>query len=68
MPASEVMKLYGAAWSVYVRIVRLAVEEKHVKYDLVEADVFAAEVVSNEHLTRPHSAAFLPLSMAISVL
>jgi len=32
MPATEVVKVYGVAWSVYVRIVRLALEEKQVKY------------------------------------
>lgn len=52
MPTTEAVKLYGAAWSVYVRIVRLALEEKRVKYDLVEADVFAETGVPNEHLTR----------------
>lgn len=30
----EVVNLYGAAWSVYVRIARLALEEKQVKYNL----------------------------------
>lgn len=52
MPTTEVVKLYGAAWSVYVRIVRLALEEKQVKYDLVEVDVFAEVGVPQEHLTR----------------
>ncbi|WP_421378609.1 glutathione S-transferase family protein [Paraburkholderia sp. DD10] len=46
------VKLYGAAWSVYVRIVRLALEEKQVKYDLIEVDVFAETGVPREHLTR----------------
>jgi glutathione S-transferase len=35
-----------------VRIVRLALEEKQVKYDLVEVDVFAETGVPQEHLTR----------------
>jgi glutathione S-transferase len=52
MPATEGVKLYGAAWSIYVRIARLALEEKQVKYDLVEVDVFAGTGVPNEHLTR----------------
>ncbi|WP_144113869.1 glutathione S-transferase family protein [Paraburkholderia sp. BCC1886] len=52
MPTTEVVKLYGAAWSVYVRIVRLALEEKQVKYDLVEVDVFAETGVPQEHLKR----------------
>jgi len=34
--------LYGAAYSVYVAIARLALEEKGVGYDLVPVDVFAA--------------------------
>ncbi len=52
MPTTEVVNLYGAAWSVYVRIVRLALEEKKVKYGLVEVDVFAETGVPQEHLTR----------------
>ncbi|APA89680.1 glutathione S-transferase family protein (plasmid) [Paraburkholderia sprentiae WSM5005] len=52
VPATEVVKLYGAAWSVYVRIVRLALEEKQINYDLVEVDVFAATGVPQEHLKR----------------
>ena len=34
--------LFGAAYSVYVRSVRLALEEKGVAYRLEEVDVFAA--------------------------
>lgn len=52
MSTTEVVKLYGAAWSVYVRIVRLALEEKQVKYELVEVDIFAETGVPQEHLTR----------------
>lgn len=33
--------LYGADYSVYVRIARMALEEKDVGYDLVPVDVFA---------------------------
>lgn len=33
--------LYGATYSVYVRAVRLALEEKAIRYCLVEIDVFA---------------------------
>nr|WP_288831201.1 glutathione S-transferase N-terminal domain-containing protein [uncultured Paraburkholderia sp.] len=33
------VKLYEAAWSVYVWIARLALEEKQIKYSLVEVDV-----------------------------
>jgi len=35
-----------------MRIVRLALEEKEVKYDLVGVDVFAKTGVPKEHLTR----------------
>ena len=48
----EAPVLYGAAWSVYVRIARLALEEKHITYDLVEVDVFTETGVPPEHLTR----------------
>lgn len=44
--------LYGAAYSVYVRAVRLALEEKAVHYDLVEVDVFASSGPPPEHLAR----------------
>jgi glutathione S-transferase len=35
--------VYGADYSVYVRIVRLALEEKGIGYELVPVDVFAAD-------------------------
>lgn len=35
--------VYGADYSVYVRIVRLVLTEKGIDYDLVPVDVFAAE-------------------------
>ncbi|WP_192178962.1 glutathione S-transferase family protein [Mesorhizobium amorphae] len=35
--------VYGADFSVYVRIVRLALEEKGIDYELVPVDVFASE-------------------------
>jgi glutathione S-transferase len=38
-------KLFGADYSVYVRIVRLTLAEKGVGYDLVPVDVFAADGV-----------------------
>jgi glutathione S-transferase len=37
--------LYGADYSVYVRIARMALEEKGVDYELVPLDIFAAEGV-----------------------
>ncbi|KPD19641.1 glutathione S-transferase [Burkholderia sp. ST111] len=52
MSATGAVKLYGAAWSVYVRIARLALEEKQVNYGLVEVDVFAKTGVPQEHLKR----------------
>jgi glutathione S-transferase len=37
--------VYGADYSVYVRIVRLALEEKGIDYELVPVDIFAADGV-----------------------
>lgn len=50
--ATGLPTVYGAAYSVYVRAVRLALEEKGVAYQLVEVDVFAADGVPREHLQR----------------
>jgi glutathione S-transferase len=44
--------VFGAAYSVYVRIVRLALEEKHVGYQLREIDVFAPDGPSPDYLAR----------------
>ncbi len=44
--------VFGAAYSVYVRAVRLALEEKGVPYRLVEVDVFAPGGPPPEHLAR----------------
>ncbi|MGE0717945.1 MAG: glutathione S-transferase family protein [Alphaproteobacteria bacterium] len=44
--------VHGAAYSVYVRTVRLTLEEKGVPYDLVEVDVFAPGGPPPEHLAR----------------
>ncbi|WP_236079202.1 hypothetical protein [Paraburkholderia nemoris] len=41
----------------YVRIARLALEEKQVSYGLVEVDVFAKTGVPQEHLKRQLRAA-----------
>jgi len=49
---TELVKLYGAAWSVYKRLARLALEEKQIKYSLVEVEVFAETGVPQEHLKR----------------
>ena len=44
--------LYGAAYSVYVRAVRMALAEKGVAYTLVPVDVFAPGGPSAEYLAR----------------
>jgi glutathione S-transferase len=44
--------VYGAPYSVYVRAVHLALEEKGIAYELVPVDVFAAEGPSSEHIAR----------------
>jgi glutathione S-transferase len=44
--------VFGAPYSVYVRAVRLALEEKAVAYDLVPVDIFAPEGPSAEHFAR----------------
>lgn len=50
MPEQPV--LYGAAYSVYVRAVRLALAEKGVAYRLVPVDVFVPGGPPPEHLAR----------------
>jgi glutathione S-transferase len=44
--------VFGAPYSVYVRAVRLALEEKGVAYELVPVDIFAVDGSPSEHLTR----------------
>jgi Glutathione S-transferase, N-terminal domain len=44
--------VFGAPYSVYVRAVRLALEEKGVAYELVPVDIFAVDGPPSEHLTR----------------
>ncbi len=44
--------VFGAAYSVYVRIVRLALEEKGVPYRLVEVDIFAKDGPPADYLER----------------
>lgn len=44
--------IYGAPYSVYVRAVRLALEEKGVHYELVPVDIFAPGGVPPEHRAR----------------
>jgi glutathione S-transferase len=51
--------VYGADYSCYVRIVRLALEEKGVEYRLVPVDIFAEEERTPEYLAR-HPFAKIP--------
>jgi len=44
--------VFGAPYSVYVRAVRLALEEKDIAYELVPVDVFAPGGPPAEHLLR----------------
>jgi glutathione S-transferase len=44
--------VFGAPYSVYVRVVRLALEEKGIDYELVPVDIFAADGPPAEHLAR----------------
>lgn len=49
---AERPRLYGATYSVYVRIVRLALAEKGVDYELVPVDVFATGGPPSAHVGR----------------
>jgi glutathione S-transferase len=44
--------LFGAAYSVYVRVARLVLAEIGVPYELVEIDIFAKESVPADYLER----------------
>jgi glutathione S-transferase len=44
--------LYGASYSVYTRIARLALEEKRAGYELREVEIFGPAGVPAEHLER----------------
>ena len=44
--------VFGARYSVYVRIVRLALEEKKVPYDLIDIDIFAQDGPPGDYLER----------------
>ena len=44
--------VFGAPYSVYVRAVRLALEEKGVRYELVPIDIFAPGGAPSEHQAR----------------
>ncbi|MDP6705869.1 MAG: glutathione S-transferase family protein [Alphaproteobacteria bacterium] len=51
--------VFGAAYSVYVRVARLALEEKGVAYRLEEVDIFAGEGPPTAYLER-HPFARIP--------
>jgi glutathione S-transferase len=44
--------VFGASYSVYVRIVRLVLEETRVPYELVEIDIFAKDSVPADYAGR----------------
>jgi len=44
--------LFGASYSVYVRIVRLVLEELGVPYDLAEIDIFSKDGISEDYRRR----------------
>ena len=44
--------VFGAPYSVYVRAVRLALEEKGVRYEIVPVDIFASVGALPEHKAR----------------
>jgi glutathione S-transferase len=44
--------VFGASYSVYVRIVRLVLEETHVPYELVEIDIFAKDSLPADYASR----------------
>lgn len=52
MTSAERPRVYGAPYSVYVRAVRLALEEKGVAYDLVPVDIFANGGPPADYLAR----------------
>lgn len=45
-------RLYGAVYSVYVRIARLAMEEAGMPYDMVEIDVFSPDGLPARYVER----------------
>jgi glutathione S-transferase len=52
MQPTEQPIAFGAPYSVYVRAVRLALEEKGVRYELVPVDIFSSNGAVNEHTIR----------------
>ncbi len=60
-------QLYGADYSVYVRIARLALLEKGVAHDLVPVDIFAEGGKPVSHLARHPFGKIRPWRTAISI-
>jgi glutathione S-transferase len=52
MQSTDHPVVFGAPYSVYVRAVRLALEEKGVHYELVPIDIFTSEGAPAEHTAR----------------
>ena len=44
--------VFGASYSVYVRIVRLVLEETRIPYELVEVDIFSKDSVPADYASR----------------
>ena len=49
---AEKPRVFGADYSVYVRIVRLCLVEKRIEYELTPIDVFAEEGPPQSYLAR----------------
>jgi glutathione S-transferase len=52
MSSTDKPIVFGAPYSVYVRAVRLALEEKRVAYELVPVDIFAPGGLPADHMNR----------------
>jgi glutathione S-transferase len=52
--------VFGAAYSVYVRIVRLTLAEKAVAYELIEVDVFAPDGPPRDYVAHHHPFGRIP--------
>lgn len=50
--AAQLITVFGAPYSVYTRIVRLTLEEKGLRYDLSEVDIFGKDIASSDHRAR----------------
>ena len=53
-------RVFGAGYSVYVRVVRLVLDEKRVTYELVEIDVFSPDGPPPEHVAHRHPFGRIP--------